>query len=100
MYINICKEINNKYAVSMDSGALLYEKLNKYFKESNDKIVVDFEGLSVISSPFFNASISRLLKDYEIKEVASRLDLKNLPDYARNILNISIGNALEHYKKA
>lgn len=98
MYINISKEIN-KNAVSMESGSVLYTIIFNEMQQNDKKIVIDFGDLNLIASPFFNASISYLLKDYSIQDVLKRLELVNLPDYARKILNVSIQNALEHYNK-
>lgn len=96
----IAKEINESTAVSMRQGANLYALLIKAMEEK-EQVELSFEGLEVISSPFFNASISYLLKDYSIKEVLEiiKIDKTTLPEYALQILNISIDNALSLYNK-
>lgn len=97
MFINVGKEYGENLC-TMEKGRELYEVLKSSF-EKEDRITLDFSDTKLITSHFFNASISYLLKDYDIKEVQKKLDVINIPDYARRILNISIGNAVEKFTK-
>lgn len=90
--------INSENATTMERGYLLYKEIMKKI-EKDEAIELDFQGLKLITSQFFNASISLLLKDYKIEVMQNKLKMINLPDYARNLLNISIGNAINHFNK-
>lgn len=96
--IKIKELINSDYAVSMQTGSILNKELVNIW-DIEDVIELNFEDLKVIASPFFNASISYLLKDRQLNEIQQKLKFENLPSYARAILNQSIGNALEIYNK-
>jgi hypothetical protein len=97
MIINIGKEYGENLC-TMEKGGELYKILKSSF-EKEDQITLDFNDTKLITSHFFNASISYLIKDYDIKEIQKKLDIINIPDYAKRLLNISIGNAIEVYKK-
>ncbi|MBM26542.1 MAG: hypothetical protein CL760_12855 [Chloroflexi bacterium] len=97
MFINVGKEYGENLC-TMEKGRELYEVLKSCF-EKEDQITLDFSDTKLITSHFFNASISCLIKDYDIKTIQKKLDVMNIPDYAKQLLNISIGNAIEFYKK-
>ena len=98
MFINIGKEYGGNLC-TMEKGEKLYEVL-KSSLEKEDKITLNFSDTKLITSHFFNASISYLLKDYEIKEIQEKLEVINLPDYAKQLLNISIENALSQLHRS
>ncbi len=45
-----------------DAGMLLYDTIN-LICERNDKIVLDMNGVDLLSSMFLNVSIGRLIKE-------------------------------------
>lgn len=94
--INI-KGLFGETAASMDKGQKLYELLMDLFSKQ-ESVTLDFKDVFV-SSHFFNASVSRLLKDYDIKEIQSKMKVEGLDSNGKYLLNLSIGNAIEHYKK-
>lgn len=101
MHIKI-REIIGKNAVSMKQGDILYSLLKPAFdgniNKDNYKIIIDFEDVSVISSPFFNASVCLMLKDYSIKDCQKVLVFENTKQDTKNILNIALQNAINFYK--
>jgi hypothetical protein len=99
--INVMEDIGVN-VVNYSSAQLLLDKISrkeneKYILSSND-IIIDFDGVGVISSPFFNGSLGYLLKDISIEELMSTVKIKNIPDYARDILNSVIQNSIDYYK--
>lgn len=91
--------ISSNNAVSMEQGSLLYVVLKEIMNQ-DDQIELSFEGLSVIASPFFNASISYLTIDHEVKEILEKIKMINIPDYAKDILNQSFHNAVLQKNKS
>lgn len=62
----VIKDVVGGNAVSMSAGTKLKELiLNSWARsgEGDEKLVLDFSGIEVFASPFFNASIGALLKD-------------------------------------
>lgn len=90
-------ELVGKNAISMQSGSILYNALFPLLKKG-DKVELDFEGVSLFASPFFNASMGLILKDFTIESVRQTISFKNLSEVGRSLLNHVISNALNYYK--
>lgn len=97
--INVKEIIDSANAMSMEKGSLLYEVLKEEMT-SEERVFLSFEGIRVIASPFFNASISYLFMSYDKDQIIKKFDMSDLPQYAREILNVSIHNALEQKNKS
>ena len=82
----IVKEIlENTLAVTEDSGSLLFNEICSKFDElddtSNDKIILDFSGIELITTAFLNKCIGiDLFKKFNIDKVGTRLKITNIPD--------------------
>ncbi|RZR29848.1 STAS-like domain-containing protein [Vibrio vulnificus] len=93
----IVLELVGKNAISMQNGDKLYNAI--YTDVLNgESVELDFNGINLFASPFFNASIGLLLKDVTIDALKKQLSFTNLNDIGRDLLNHVIGNALEYYK--
>lgn len=93
----IAKEIVGEHAISMQSGQILYSNLQESFGKDK-KVQIDFEGVKFFASPFFNASIGYLLKDMDVAQLKDRVEIINLSDVGRSLLNLVIANAINFYK--
>ncbi|WP_278419980.1 STAS-like domain-containing protein [Stutzerimonas kunmingensis] len=89
-------ELTGKNAISMQSGEKLYNALQSQLT-LNNSLLVDFEGVELFASPFFNASIGLLLKDISIESLQQKLSVINLSDVGRDLLNHVIANAIAFY---
>lgn len=89
--------IGSQIAVSMPLGDKLHEKIIELFS-SQEMIELNFINIDTYATPFFNASIGRLLKDYSIIELQEKLKFTNISEGGRNLLNRVIANAIEFYK--
>lgn len=92
------KDIIGENAISMQSGKNLYEKISKPLI-SGEEVELDFAGVQIFASPFFNASIGFLLKDIDISQLQDKLKILNLGDVGNQILNLVISNAIKFYDK-
>lgn len=72
--------------------SLVYEALTK-----GDVVELDFLGISVYASPFFNMAIGKLLKDFSSEQLNKRLHLTHLSDDGLAILQKVIQNANRFY---
>lgn len=93
----IARELVGVNAISMQSGKNLYDKISTPIISNND-VELDFDGIEVFASPFFNASIGLLLKDVEIGSLLKHLKIINLNPVGRNLLNHVISNAIKYYE--
>lgn len=85
-----------KNAISMTSGEKLYNEIKKHIKGSEVE-ELDFEGVELFASPFFNASIGLILRDLTISELKEKIVIVNLNSVGLDLLNLVIDNALKFY---
>src|SRR5690606_37139352 len=83
-------------AISMNSGRKIYEEVFRLWPR-HGKIIIDFDGVEVFASPYFNSSIGVLLKDRSISTLQERLAFENISEHGRRILNLVIDNAIKFY---
>jgi hypothetical protein len=95
MHIKI-KELVGKNPVSYKQATILLNEMSKHINK--EKIVLDFAGTSVISSPFFNGSIGILLGQFTITDLQEKIEFKEISDNGRHILNQVIKNAIDFHK--
>lgn len=92
-------DVIGKNAISMQSGDKIYLLLKQNMKE-NHKVILDFSGVSLFATPFFNTAIGYLLKDMEIKALQEQLDFIHLDEVGNELLNLVIFNAINYYRKS
>lgn len=90
------KDIVGSNAISMNSGQKVKDEITRLW-EKVDKLTIDFKGVDVFASPFFNASVGALLKNKSIGQLQSKLEFTNISDHGRRLLNLVIQNAIKFY---
>lgn len=60
-----------------NAGNSLYELIVKN-KETNDKIVIDLEGVSSLPSMFLNVSIGRYIKEFGLDSLRSKISFTKI----------------------
>lgn len=99
MIINMCKEFGLTLC-SYETAEKCYVRLMEEIKENpEEKVTLDFKECSLVTSSFFNGSISYMLKDYDISDLMKKFEFINIDENTRGILNLSIQNAIDTYKK-
>jgi len=94
----LISELIGKNAITYKQSELLYNALMNNMRKS-EKSIINFKDVSVVTSSFFNGSVCLLLKDYTIEEVKIMISFEDLSEDSRNVINISIANAIEFYEK-
>jgi hypothetical protein len=97
MNINVLTVIG-KTAVSREGGLKLKKELDRAI-ESNEFVEVDFEGVQVYASPFFNTAIAPYLGKMKFNEMKEKFTCLNLSPIGRKLLNQVIHNAIDFYSK-
>lgn len=98
MEIKISDVIQGKNAVSMELGHELYKLIINELENTTEKIILDFSNIEVCASPFFNASIGYLFKDYTQSTIKERIDIRNIEERDKSLLNKVIKNAIIQYE--
>lgn len=91
--IKIKNEIQKNDAISAEDGKLIFEKI-KSFIESQQDVIVDFEGIDLVLSTFLNPAIGQLYYLYDEKVIKTFFQYTNLEDVDVQTLDRVIQNAL------
>lgn len=95
--ILVAEAIDTPFAVSTDSGELLFEIINKCFKD-NLPVLLDFGGTELIVSTFLNASIGQLYGLYTTEMIQKLLSVSNMADDDLIVLKKVTDRAKEYFK--
>lgn len=90
--------ISGRNAVSSKDGETLYKKITENLGE--ELIELDFDGVEIFSTPFFNLGIGRLLEHLSADELNKKIEFKHLSHLGFQTLRRVIDNAKRHYASA
>ncbi len=82
--------------ITMQDGERVFEKIFPELKAGYD-VELDFAGVGVSASPFFNAAIGRLLQDIQPDALNKLLHIANLNGVGMTVLRRVIENSKEYY---
>jgi STAS-like domain of unknown function (DUF4325) len=95
MTYKIC-DIVGEYAMTADGGQKVYDQIHPLLL--GGKVVnLDFGGVKVFASPFFNFAIGQLLKDISASELNQLLKFISLNSDGYSVLERVIANAKRYY---
>lgn len=89
-------DIVGEYAITAEDGELVFEPVHGALVTGDD-VELDFEGIAVFASPFFNAAIGRLIEDIPQETLRDRLHLRNLSSDGHDVVRRVIENAKAFY---
>ena len=69
--------IIGKNCITSEDGQKIYELIHPRLLSGN-LVELDFTGVDIFASPFFNAAIGQLLKDIQLETIEGLLELTNL----------------------
>ncbi len=85
-----------KNCITFEDGDSLYQVVHPELLASRD-VELDFGGVEVLASPFFNAAIGRLLKDISAETLNRSLKVHSLSPAGMKVLKRVIENSKEYY---
>jgi hypothetical protein len=88
-------QIAGRNAVSSADGDALYKQIIANIEA--DRVELDFAGVEIFSTPFFNLAIGRLLERMSSDTLNTRLEFVNLSPLGFRTLRRVIDNAKRHY---
>jgi len=88
-------DIAGRNAVSSKDGETLYNEIMRNIDV--DRIELDFEGVEIFSTPFFNLGIGRLLERLSTDELNKKLEFQHLSNLGFQTLRRVIDNAKKYY---
>ena len=95
--ILIDEKVTMHQGITNDEGIVIYEEILSKLKEGKE-VVLDFQGITMMTTAFLNVVIGQLYKDYTSEELKEKLHFENIPSgNARRIKNVT-DNAKLFYK--
>lgn len=95
MHIKV-KELVGKNAMTLDDGEAIYARIHDPLLHG-ETVELDFDGVDVFASPFFNAGIGRLLGELTADALNDHLKFDHLSDFGARVLRRVIDNAKDYY---
>jgi STAS-like domain of unknown function (DUF4325) len=89
-------EIAGAFALSSNCGQQLYDLIFPLLKASKS-VELDFSGVNVVASAFFNVAIGQLLQDFDSDDLNRRLTIVNINPNAESVLRHVLANAKRYY---
>jgi STAS-like domain of unknown function (DUF4325) len=89
-------EIVGEFAISSSCGQQLYDLIFPLLKASK-AVELDFSGVNVVASAFFNVAIGQLLQDFDADDLNQRLKIVNINPNAESVLRHVLANAKRYY---
>ncbi|MDP2811848.1 MAG: STAS-like domain-containing protein [Rhodocyclaceae bacterium] len=95
MHIKV-KDLVGENAMTLDDGEAIYARIHDPLTHG-ETVELDFDGVQVFASPFFNAGIGRLLGELTAEALNTRLKFDHLSDFGARVLRRVIENAKDYY---
>ena len=95
MHINV-KGLVGENAMTLDDGDAIYARIHDPLTKG-ETVELDFDGVQVFASPFFNAGIGRLLGELTTDTLNAHLKFEHLSDFGARVLRRVIENAKDYY---
>jgi hypothetical protein len=95
MKLSIKDQVGPRCIIKED-GQKIYEAIQSPLK-NGETVILDFEGVSQFASPFFNCAVGQLLKDISEAELRRLLQMVNLNDTGKMVVERVIENAAKYH---
>ena len=92
----LVRETTDEDAITMDDGQNVHDRIKPELMAGRE-VELDFDGVSVFASPFFNAAIGQLLKDIDSETLNRLLRIENLNPLGHDLLRRVIDNSKRYY---
>jgi hypothetical protein len=92
----LVQETVGEDAITVDDGQTIHERIKPELLAGHE-VELDFAGVDVFASPFFNAAVGQLLKDLKAEDLNRLLRVRNLNPVGNDLLRRVIENAKRYY---
>jgi hypothetical protein len=93
----IVSNLIGSYGITLQDGETIYGVICPLL-QAGDTVVLNFQDMEIFASPFFNASVGRLLSKFTDEYLRTHLDPINLTRVGQATLRRVIENAKEYYE--
>ncbi len=95
--VSVSSVLDSPSALTQEQGEKIYQLVSDSIS-SKQKIVLDFDGIESMISPFLNNAIGKLYGSYPSETIKEYLSLTNFPTVKQSTLTIVIENAKKFYQ--
>lgn len=95
----LVREIVGEDAITLEDGQAIHDRIKPEL-EAGHVVELDFDGVAVFASPFFNAAIGQLLRDHQPDELDRLLHVRNLSPVGADLMRRVIENAKRYYSSS
>ena len=92
----IVKDIAGSNGIAFDAGQKVYDRIRDEVLAGRH-VLLDFAGVRVFASPFFNAAIGQFLRDLTTEELMDRVAFANLQPVGEQVLARVVKNSRQFY---
>lgn len=93
--INI-KDLVGDFCITVDDGQILYGEI--YHDLGNDiRVEVNFERTKILATPFLNAAIGQLYRDFTPLEMNDLIEITNVPYHSLLTVELTLENAKRYW---
>jgi len=96
MQLRIQDLIGSPRCIIKQDGQRVYDAIHKTLK-SGETVKLDFSGITQFASPFFNFAIGQLLKDIKEDDLRRLLQIDNLNETGKLVVERVIENAARYH---
>lgn len=93
------KEIVGDSALTLEDGQKIFPLIKRRL-DQNQEIELDFNGITLFASLFFNAALGQLLRDFKPEFLNRLISITNLNEVGSATMKRSIENAKQFYASA
>lgn len=90
-------DIVGEHCVTSEDGQKVYDEIFPRLR-SNEEVCLDFDGVTVFASPFFNFAVGQLLKNFSPDKLNELLSVDNLTSDGTSVWKRVVQNAKEYYQ--
>jgi hypothetical protein len=92
----LVREIVGEDAITLEDGQAVHDRIKPELAAGH-QVELDFDGVTVFASPFFNAAIGQLLEDIQPEDLNGLLRVQNLNAVGAGLMSRVIENAKRYY---
>lgn len=88
-----------EYCITLDEGRKLYERIHPRLK-AGEHVSLNFLGVRVFASPFFNAAFGELTRDIKSEQLNELLSIVNMSPSNQDTLRLVVENGKRYHHDA
>lgn len=96
MTVKVRQLIDGEDAITLEDGQLVYDRVHPELLAGR-AVTLDFTGVTVFASPFFNGAIGQLLRDLQPDALNRLLQVVNLDPTGMDVVRQVIANSKRYY---